>query len=468
MTLLHYVGAFLVLLLITFLGWYSGSKVKTARDFVAGGGRAGSAIVAGAIIGTLVGGASTIGTAQLAFTHGLSAWWYTLGGGISCLFLGAVYAKPLRESRTTTLPQILHREYGQTVATTAALLTSMGNFLSVVAQVLSSVALVTSISAVPVPVVTVLTILLMTVYVIFGGVWGTGIVGVAKTILLGLSVGLCGLAALYWQGGISGFLGVLPAETYFSLVARGLAVDAGAAFSMLIGVLSTQAYFQAVISARTLRLAQAGAFMSAMLIPAIGACGIMIGLYMRVHFPDIVPASALPLFVLEYVPPVFGGMILATLFIGVVGTAAGVSLGLSSILCNDIYCVYKDPNASDKRILVVSRLILAGILVAAGLISAMNIGSLILGWSILSMALRGVVGFGVLTCALFLRGRIPPLYALCSMLVGPGIIIFGKPFIGHLMDPLLVGLAACLLVLLAGYLRQRSRNEHRGAGRKTA
>ena len=453
MTLLHYAGAFLVLLLITLLGWYSGSKVKTAHDFVAGGNRAGAGVVAGAIIGTLVGGASTIGTAQLAFIHGLSAWWFTLGGGISCIFLGALYAGPLRASNASTIPQILHREYGQAVATIAALLTSMGNFLSVVAQVLSSVALVTSISALPTPAVTLLTILLMIAYVIFGGVWGTGIVGVAKTVLLGLSVGLCGLAALYWQGGISGFLAVLPADRYFNLIGRGAATDMGAAFSMIIGVLTTQAYFQAIISARNLRLAKTGAFISAALIPMIGAAGILVGLYMRIHFPDIVPASALPRFVLEYVPPVLGGMVLATLFITVVGTAAGVSLGLSSILCNDIYCVYKEPGASDKRILLVSRLILAAILVAAGLLSAMNVGSLILGWSILSMALRGVVGFGVLTCALFLRGRIPSAYAMVSMLIGPAIIIFGKPFIGHVMDPLLIGLAACLLVLLAGYVR---------------
>ncbi|MBQ2218175.1 MAG: sodium:solute symporter family protein, partial [Firmicutes bacterium] len=46
-----------------------------------------AAIVAGVIIGTLVGGSSTVGTAQLAYTYGLSAWWFTLGAGISCLVL---------------------------------------------------------------------------------------------------------------------------------------------------------------------------------------------------------------------------------------------------------------------------------------------------------------------------------------------------------------------------------------------
>ncbi|MGL5694605.1 MAG: hypothetical protein ACRCXA_11045, partial [Peptostreptococcaceae bacterium] len=87
MTLWHYVGAILILVLITGVGIYSGKKVKSAGDFAVGGRQAGAGIIAGSIIGTLVGGASTIGTAQLAYTYGFSAWWFTLGGGIGCLIL---------------------------------------------------------------------------------------------------------------------------------------------------------------------------------------------------------------------------------------------------------------------------------------------------------------------------------------------------------------------------------------------
>ena len=459
MTLTHYAGAVVVLLFITALGWYSGSRVKTAADFSTGGKRAGAGIVAGTITGTLVGGASTIGTAQLAFTYGLSAWWYTLGGGIACLILGFVYAKPLHASGCATMPQILSREFGQRVATTAAILTSMGNFLSIISQVLSSVALVTSFAAMPSGIVTLLTIALMIAYVIFGGVWSTGIVGIAKVALLCASVGLCGLAALYWQGGLAAFFHALPAERYFSLVARGIPKDMGAALSMIIGMLTTQTYVQAIISARTVNLAKTGAYASALLIPSIGAAGILVGLYMRVHFPDIVPATALPLFILTFVPPLFSGMVMAILFVAVVGTAAGVSLGLCSVLCNDIYCVYANPRATDRQKLLASRLILAGILIVAGLVAVMHTGSLILGWSILSMALRGIVGFGVLTAALFFPGRIPSGYALVAMLAGPACFLGIWLLMGDRVDPLSLGLLASILILLAGYRRKKDEKE---------
>ncbi len=77
---IHLLSMAAVLLLVTAVGIYSGRKIKSAADFATGGRSAGSLLVAATIMGTLVGGASTIGTAQLAFRYGFSAWWFTLGG----------------------------------------------------------------------------------------------------------------------------------------------------------------------------------------------------------------------------------------------------------------------------------------------------------------------------------------------------------------------------------------------------
>ncbi len=76
------------------------------------------------------------------------------------------------------------------------------------------------------------------------------------------------------------------------------------------------------------------------------------------------------------------------------------------------------------------------------------------------MGLRGSVAFGVLTAAIFLRGRIPHRYAMWSMLVGPLCILIGKPWIGNSMDPLFIGVAGSIIVLAAGFF-------HPGACRHT-
>lgn len=470
MTGAFYIGAALVLILITVVGICSGKNVKSAGDFATGGKKAGARIVAGSIIGTLVGGASTIGTAQLSFTYGLSAWWFTLGGGIGCLILACFFTRPLYESGIQTLPQIFSREYGQRSSTAATLLTSLGSFLSIVSQILSGIALVTSVSRISAFAATVITIALMLVYVVFGGVWGAGFVGIAKTILLYGSIGLCGVIAWHLQGGLSAFRAALPAQQYFNLFARGAAVDLGAGLSLILGVLTTQAYIQAVISARTLKLSRTGVLISAALIPLVGIAGIFVGMYMKLNYPDISPASALPLFIIEKIPALFAGMILATLLVALVGTGAGIALGLSSMICNDIYKVYINKNPDDKKMLTATRLVIVAILVAAALFTMGNMGSLILGWSFMSMGLRGAVAFGPLCTALFLPGRIPSRYAFTAMIVGPILVLVGKLWLPPIMDPLFLGVGGSLLVLVVGFMAGRhttNRNAHSETGKET-
>ena len=92
MNTMLYVGLIIAIALIVGLAIFTGAKKSTGKKSEG----ISAAVVAGLIMGTLVGGSSTVGTAQLAYNYGLSAWWFTLGGGIACLVLAFVYVKPLR------------------------------------------------------------------------------------------------------------------------------------------------------------------------------------------------------------------------------------------------------------------------------------------------------------------------------------------------------------------------------------
>ena len=87
----HILGLVLSILLIEVVGIMSVRRVKNENDFNTGGGKAGTWVVAGTIIGTLVGGQSTVGTAQLAFSFGISAWWFTMGMALGCVALAIGY-----------------------------------------------------------------------------------------------------------------------------------------------------------------------------------------------------------------------------------------------------------------------------------------------------------------------------------------------------------------------------------------
>jgi len=192
------------------LGIYAGRKVKNSVDFSISGRKAGSFLVMGTILGTLVGGASTIGTAQLAYLYGFSAWWFTLGGGIGCLVIALFLVRPMRETTFETIPRFISSSYGRTAGVAAALFVSLGMFINIVPQVFSAQALLTSMFAIDLRLAALLTVILAVAYVVFGGAWGTGLMGLSKILLTCLCMIVSGVVAFTLAGGSGGISSYWP------------------------------------------------------------------------------------------------------------------------------------------------------------------------------------------------------------------------------------------------------------------
>ena len=450
-TLPHIVGAVLTLAVFIIIGVFSGKWIKGSADFSGGGKKAGAMLVVGTITGTLVGGSSTVGTAQLAFNFGLSAWWFTLGGGIACLVLGLLFVKPFRASGCDTIQQIISKEYGVTAGVITAVSGTLGMLLNIISQLLSFNALVLSSAPVSPMISAFIGIGLMVCYVAFGGILGTGILGIVKLALLYFTAILGGFLALNLSGGFGALYSALPGDIFFNLFARGVGVDIGAGFSLILGVLSTQTYMQAVLATKTDKSAVKGALFSAVLIPPIGAGGILIGQYMRLAHPYLNPALAFPVFIIDNFHPLLAGVALATLLIAVVGTGAGLSLGIASILTNNIYLKFINKTPSDKQKLVVMRLLLLLPLTIALIITVANLDSIILAWGFMSMALRGAVLFIPMCAALTLKKRVSPDYIIASSIIGLAAMTVGHlTNISAALDPLFLGVGASALAVAAG------------------
>ena len=192
---------------------------------------------------------------------------------------------------------------------------------------------------------------------------------------------------------------------FFSLIARGAGEDIGAGLSLVLGVLTTQTYAQAVLSGKTDGAARRGALLSAFLIPPIGVGGILVGLYMRANaalYPGLTAKTALTTFVTAEMPPVLAGVILGTLFIAVVGTGAGLALGISSILNNDIVKRVTHKFDDPKKESWLSKVWIVVVLAVACCMSTGSLGDTILQFAFMSMGLRGAVVFLPLCAALWL------------------------------------------------------------------
>lgn len=486
----NYLGVIMVLVLIIGVGIYSGRKVSSAADFATGGGRSGPWMICGTIMGALVSSQATIGTAQLAFQFGAAAWWFTLGSGIGCFILAIFYVKPLRRSGYTTLMGVIDQEYGHTVEYAGSILSSIGIFISVLAQMVACTGLLTVIFPMPLPAAAMLSAAFMAVYVVFGGAWGAGIGGIVKLILLYVAC-IAGLVAvLQASGGLTGLIsslngalvGTLPGQMsgiatvgdvsahYASLTARGTAKDIGSGVSLLLGVLSTQTYAQAIWSGQSDADAKKGALLAAGLIPPIGIAGICVGIFMRGHYITQAEAETLiaagkslpegmgilastiqvfPAFVVNHLPVLFSGIILGTLLITVVGGGAGLSLGVATIMVNDIYKKVSKKLESTSAVLLSTRVTILGVLAISAAIACLVPSATINDFGFLSMGLRGAVVFAPLTCALFFPGRASPRFALLATICGPLCTLFGK-MIALPIDPLFLGVGTAGVFMVLG------------------
>ncbi|MDR1711072.1 MAG: hypothetical protein LBR58_04340 [Propionibacteriaceae bacterium] len=462
MTWLHYVGALLVLGAIIAVGVSSGRSVKSSGDFTGGSQKAGVALVTGAMTGTIIGGASTIGTAQLAYTNGLSAWWFTIGAGLGALLLTGLVPR-LYTCGRNTLPEIVGAEFGQRASSLMAVLSSAGIFGSVVSQLLSGVALVTAVAGLISPVLALVLVFgLIVTYVIFGGLLSAGRAGVLKTALIVGTLVICGSLVIWRMGGLAMFtnplLTALPANVYFDFFGRGYGVEIGNCMSLLLGVSSEQAYFLALRSARSLRVSRAGVGLAAGLMPVVGGLGVLIGLDMKASGREIQPSLALPMFILDRLPALPAGMMLAALLIVVVGSAAGLCFGIATVLVRDLILpVRKNLFKKTSRISLPAwtRVVLLAVLGAAALVAFADPSALIMDWSFLALGLRACVSFFPLMAALFFPGRVHRGFALAAMVAGPGFTGLGAWLLPATIDPILPGMAAAFGCVLAGFVFQK-------------
>ena len=460
-----YVGLGIAVALIAGLAIFSGARPQSKKE-----GGISSPVVAGLIMGTLVGGSSTVGTAQLAYNYGMSAWWFTLGGGIACLVLALGYVRPLRREGCPTLTGMIRREYGPAAGAAAGVLNSVGTFINILSQLLSASAVVLVVwPALGTAWTIILSAAFMVLYVVFGGAKGAGLAGILKLALLYAAMVSCGVLALNLIGGVSGLKTAVDGfsaalgRDFSSLFCRGVGVDLGACVSLLLGVLTTQTYAQAVISAKSEGHARAGALISALLIPPIGVFGIIVGLYMRtVTDPAVFSAkAALTGFILEYsgMPALLSGVVLGALFIASVGTGAGLALGVATIIDREM--IHRGGRELKLSSEAVSKLLIVLVLAAASFLSVVVPSDTILNFAFMSMGLRGCTVFAPLCFLLWAKGRVGGRDAMVSI-VGGSVVALALGVMDLLelislpCDPVFPGVAVGLLVMLAGFFRKKN------------
>jgi SSS family solute:Na+ symporter len=452
----HLLGLFATLAAFVALAVHAARKVRSAEGFSLSGRRAGPTMIAGSIAGTSVAGASTIGTAQMAFSYGITAWWFTLGVGIALILMACFYAKPLRASGLETLPQYLTRHYGRAAGLIASAVSSTGILFSAVASAISGIALIGVLfGLVPWQAGAIIAALVIGT-VFFGGLKGAGLAGLLKMAAIGLALAVAGIAAAIALARVPDFSAAFPFDPWFNPFAHGVSQTIADFVALLVGMICTQTYIQAMFSAVDTRTAARGTLVAGLLSIPVGLPCVAIGMAMHAAHPHMAAIYALPVFLVTEVPPVIGGIGLAGILFSVVGSISGLALGIGTMIAGDFgrgLLKIRDGRA----LLWLNRFAVLAVTALAFAIALANAGSQVLAWNYLSMALRGAGVFLPMALAVFRPGHLNGRRAAVSMALATLAAACGR-FVFHLpLHPLFVGLAVSAVVIGAGLRRGRLR-----------
>lgn len=389
----------LTILILTILVIFSkSSKVKNSSDFLSGNKSFNTFEVASIIVGTLVGGASTVGTVQMAYNYGLAGTIFTLGSAIACFILGMFMAKPLHGENIITVSGFLGKFLGESFLKFSSFFSTLGIFIHTVAQLIAGGAIISAFFGIQLKIGTFFSALLVLLYAITGGVKGSSVIGKIKITVIYMVMAIS-CVIVYQKSGFNFFKNLPPGVQWFNIFSYGYGKGIYDILFMVIGVLSTQVYLQAVFSAKNKQSAQYGAILSGIMILPIGFMGSFIGMFMRTvkDFKGST-ASVFPEFVNTFLPENLASVFLAFILFIILGTTSGLITGITTNIYKDFI---RSTDGSARKL----RLITLAVVVLSYVIMIIDLQSLILKWSYMSMGIRGGAIFVPLVTLMLFRKK---------------------------------------------------------------
>jgi SSS family solute:Na+ symporter len=315
-------------------------------------------VIAPLLTGLAVGGASTIGVAERAYSAGISAGWYNAAWAAGALLVGLFAAHRYRRLEITTLPELFEKHY----SVSGRVIGAIGQIvLQLIITSLQYVAGGAILSSLLPGVFSFQTGMLVTAIVfvgitLIGGFWAAGLTNIFNVIFIYAGVLLGAFMAVGKVGGFGRIVARLPAgHPGFNLGAIGWGLIIAWFVVMCTTVFSVQSIVQISFAARNSHAARWGFLLGGMIILPVGFISAVIGVAAAVLHPGIIPTEALPRMVLS-LSPVVAGMILAGLWAADVSTASALLIGSATLVVGDIVKRFIAPDLSEKRERVVSRL----------------------------------------------------------------------------------------------------------------
>jgi SSS family solute:Na+ symporter len=453
-------------LLMILLGFIFSRRVQTSSDFYVARRELTAGLLFSTLLAANIGAGSTVGATGLGYRDGLAAWWWVGSAGIGSLVLALTVGPRIwevaREQGLYTVGDYLEFRFDRRVRAVVSLLLWIGS-LAILAGQLMAIAWILQVTiGLAKPIGCLLGAVVATIYFTAGGLAGTARVNAVQLVIKLLGFGL----ALGWLladlDGWSQFRQVVEARggaDHFDLL--GEASRPGWLYLILLGpsFVVSPGLLQKIFGARDRGAVRRGVAWNALVLLVFAGVPVFFGMMALARYPGLANRElAMPMLLTESLPVWLGGLLLGALFAAEVSTADTVIFMLSTSVTRDLYQLYLDPAADDRRLMRVTRWVavfcgLGGALVAILLDSV--IAALTIFYTLMTAAL-----FLPIIAGLYLP-RVGARAALLSILAAVGLTVLLEA-IGRLarlpvpVSPLVWGILLGGLVMLLSARRSSS------------
>ena len=427
--------AFIVLyaVILVALGAFIGRRAKSASDFFVAGRNFGSGLLFTTLIAANLGAGSTVGVTALAYTHGLSAWWWIGSAGIGSMILAFIVGPRIwriaRKNNYYTLSDYLDARYSKAFSGLISLMMSVGTLALFAGQLLGIAWILEVVANVPKTQGVIAGAVVTTLYFAAGGLLSSAVVNIVEVAVILAGFVIACPYVLSYSGGIEGIQQSVSKAGYFDAFGMGSTAIIGYIVMLVPSFFISPGLIGKVFAAKDERSIKIGTAMNGLVQLVFAVIPVIIGMACFAAFPGLSRADlALPTAMKEMMPFAAACLALAGIFAAEVSTADTVLYMLAGSLVNDLYRRFITPAIPDRKLLWASRItsLVCGVL---GVYLALRLESIIsaltIFYSLMSVSLSAPLVFGLFTRRASNTGAF--LSAVCGVAVTLYMTFVGSP-----------------------------------------
>jgi SSS family solute:Na+ symporter/sodium/proline symporter len=366
---LYAILAYLGVLVI--LGLYKSRNVRTGDDFLVAGRTLPARVLVFTLLATWIGSGSLFGGAGLGYRAGFPALWQSAGAwvGIALVFF---LAHRVRRLAKYTMPDVLELRYGPTARVLGTIVVVIAYTTIAAYQFRGGGRLLNMVADIDVTQGALITMMFCVAYTALAGMLSVAYLDVGNGVAMVVGVGLAVVFLIGHAGGIGPALDGLRPDQIALFGTLDPIADAGALFLPTMLLLMGEAnMYQKFFSAKSEGAARraVGAWIIGTII--IETLIVSVGVFGSVVIPGLSTGDSEAIVIRvagSILPPVLGMLLLCGAAAIIVSTANSFLLTPASALMRDVYQKSINRHATDKQILLYTRLIVV-LLGAAGFIA---------------------------------------------------------------------------------------------------